>query len=721
MNQSRSWVIPYRKLDWRKVLVMAFVAYALAFALRAIEIPCWNNPDYQLDGEYLLGTHDAYYWMAGAEGFGRGVDHPFSRLVHGLSVITGEAPGNVGFWLPLVLSPLVASIVCVWAMVFGARNSGVVAGVLACMAPGFLGRTLLGYCDTDLVTLLFALLIGLVPAMWLAPAMRSPLAVAGSFAGLGVRKLASVSPKEARGDPLDWRWLLALFLSGIFGYWAKDWHSLFSYLTVWYALLVPTAILLFSVKSERGKLWRGGVAYVLPLVGGVPGALLGGVLLACLKWKKCPLRKYALDKRFLAGIWLLALIAAFDPALLAAFVRGFGSYLKSSGDISGTANATESIVFPGVAQSIIEVQDLSLKDLLFYFHPWSAAVLVGVAGFLVLLSISPAAAFHLPLIALSFLSLKLGGRMVMFGVASISLGMVVPFCLLIERYMEKDRVKGWIRALPIPDLMLLFLLIPYISLVPRLSQGPILNVEHARALKSLRETTPQDAIIWTWWDWGYATQYFSLRKTIADGAMHGGPHLYLPAAVYSTDNPRLASQLILYTSQEGGPVAVFEDKSAQEITALLGKWASSAVDLNPQSEQYLVVSFDMLRLGFWISKHGSWDFVEKTGEAEKITRIKKSLKYSLNSGLVEINGSDPLQADSIDVLTKDGLVRESYFRFNQRHFILNFLNGDKLILNDGLYNSMLAQLLLSGKDDPRFKNYFTPIFDNVYCKIYRIK
>lgn len=721
MNQGRSWLIPYRKLDWRKVFVMAFAAYALAFALRAIEIPYWNNPDYQLDGEYLLGTHDAYYWMAGADGFGRGVYHPFSKLIHGLSVVTGEAPGNVGFWLPLVLSPLVASIACVWAMVFGARNSGVVAGVLACMAPGFLGRTLLGYCDTDLVTLLFALLIGLVPAMWLAPAMRSPLAVAGSFAGIGVRKLASVSPKEARGDPLDLRWLLFLFLSGNFGYWAKDWHSLFSYLTVWYALLVPAAILLFSVKSERAKLWRGGAVYVLPLVGGIPGALLGGMLLVSLKWKKGPLNKYVRNKRILAGIWLLALLAAFDPTLLAAFARGFGSYVKSSGDIPSTANATESIVFPGVAQSIIEVQDLSLKDLLFYFHPWAAAVFLGAAGFLVLLSISPAAAFHLPLIALSFLSLKLGGRMVMFGVASLSLGMVVPFYLLLERYMVKDRIKGWVRALPIPDLLLLFLLVPYVSLVPRLSQGPILNVEHASALKSLRETTPQDAIIWTWWDWGYATQYFSRRETIADGAMHGGPHLYLPAAVYSTDNPRLASQIILYTSQAGGPEEVFQGKSAQEVMAVLGKLANSAMDLKPHSEQYLVVSFDMLKLGFWISKHGSWDFLEKKGEAEKITRIKKSLKYSLNSGIVEINGSDPLQADSIDVLTQDGLVRESYFRFNQRHFVLNFLNGDKLILNDGLYNAMLTQLLLSGKDDHRFTKYFTLVFDNVYCKVYRIK
>ena len=714
-------MIPYRKLNWRKVLVMALAAYALAFALRAIEISSWDNPNYQLDGEYLLGTHDAYHWMAGAEGFGHGADHPFSRLIRVLSVFTGETPANVGFWLPLVLAPLVASVVCVWAMVFGARNSGIVAGVLACMAPGFLGRTLLGYCDTDLVTLLFALLIGLIPAMWLAPAMRSPLVVFGRFAGLNVRRLTVVNAKDVRGDPLDQRWLLALLLSGVFGYWARNWHSLFSYLTVWYALFIPVAIAFFSIKSERAKLWRGGAVYVLPLVGGIWGAMLGFILLVFLKQKSLPVNRYVWNKRVLAVIWCVALVAALDPSLVYSFVRGFGSYVKSSGDVSGMANATEALVYPGVAQSIIEVQDLSLKALLFYFHPWAVAVVVGVVGFLVLLSISPAAAFHLPLIALSFLSLKLGGRMVMFGVASVALGMVVPFYLMLERYLQKDKIKSWIKQLPILDLLLLFMLVPYFALVPRLSQGPILNVEHARALKSLRDTIPEDAVVWTWWDWGYATQYFSLRATIADGAMHGGPHLYLPALVYSTNNPRLAAQAIKYTSQAGGPGEVFLGLSGKEAMTLLGKLANDNMSLKPRSEQYLVVNFDMLRLGFWISKHGSWDFVEKKGLAQKITRVKKALKYNLNSGLVDIEGSDPLQADSIDVLTEDGLVRESYFRFNQRHFVLNFLNGDKLILDDGLYNAMMTQLLLSNKKDARFTPYFTLIFDNVYCKVYKVK
>lgn len=716
-----SLIIPYRKLDWRKVLLMALAAYALAFALRALEVPRWDNPAYQLDGEYLLGTHDAYYWMAGAEGFGRAAGHPFSEFIRVLSATSGVAPANVGFWLPLFTAPLVASVVCVWAMVFGARNSGIIAGALAGLAPGFLGRTLLGYCDTDLVTLLFALLIGLVPAMWLAPAMRSPLAVAGSFAGLNVRKLTAVSSLAARGNPLSKPWLFALLASGLFGHWAKDWHSLFGYLTLWYALLIPLAIGLFSIRAERSRLWRGGTVYVLPLVGGLIGGAAALLVVFCLGWGRGRWSGLIWKKQVIVLVWLLALLSAFDPGVVQALFASVGSYLKSSGDVSRAVNATEALVYPGVAQSIIEVQDLNFRDLLFYFHPWSFLAVAGIAGFLILLTVSPAAAFHLPLIALSLLSIKLGGRMVMFGVASAALGMVVPVCLLLENLLRKIRAAAWFRALPLPDLALLVLLVPYVGLVPRLSHGPIMNVEYAAALKSLRDITPPDAVIWTWWDWGYATQYLALRNTIADGALHGGPYLYLPALVYSTNNPRLAAQTINYTSQVGGPPQVFKDLSAAQAMALLTELADENLKIKPASEQYLVVTFDMLRLGYWIGRHGSWDFVKKEGVAPKINRLRQALKFNLNSGEVDIDGQEnPLQADSIDVLRTDGLTRESYFRFNQRHFILNMISGDKLIVNDSLYNAMLTQLLLSDTHDPRFRGLFSPVFDNTYARVYKV-
>ena len=58
-------------------------------------------------------------------------------------------------------------------------------------------------------------------------------------------------------------------------------------------------------------------------------------------------------------------------------------------------------------------------------------------------------------------------------------------------------------------------------------------------------------MLWLWWDFGYAAHYFARRQTICDGARHSGPSLYLPAAVYATDNARFARQIIAQAAKSG--------------------------------------------------------------------------------------------------------------------------------------------------------------------------
>ena len=151
-------------------------------------------------------------------------------------------------------------------------------------------------------------------------------------------------------------------------------------------------------------------------------------------------------------------------------------------------------------------------------------------------------------------------------------------------------------------------------------------------------------------------------------------------------------------------------------------WAGSNVKLKDKSKpQYLVVSFDILRLGYWISNYGNWNFALREGKGYNISSISQALKYNVDDGIVSVAGRDPVEADSLDILGKDGLARYSYYRYNDRHFVFNNLSGDKLVLSDGLYNSLMVQLLLSPADDPRFHKDFKLVFDNTYCRVYKIQ
>lgn len=138
---------------WLHGLFWGLVTLGLAFALRMLEWPCWQNPEYRLGSEWLLATHDAYHWVAGAEGFGHAVGHPMAVMLRGMADLLGTYPAAVAFWFPALLSCFVAVIVYAWVWALGSMEAGVAAGLLTSLAPGFLARTLLGYYDTDLVTL----------------------------------------------------------------------------------------------------------------------------------------------------------------------------------------------------------------------------------------------------------------------------------------------------------------------------------------------------------------------------------------------------------------------------------------------------------------------------------------------------------------------------------------------------------------------------------------
>jgi len=57
----------FRKGFWQ-IVAICFAAFLFSAGLRLIEYPRWDQSNFKVDGEWLLATHDAYFWVAGAEG-----------------------------------------------------------------------------------------------------------------------------------------------------------------------------------------------------------------------------------------------------------------------------------------------------------------------------------------------------------------------------------------------------------------------------------------------------------------------------------------------------------------------------------------------------------------------------------------------------------------------------------------------------------------------------
>lgn len=735
---------------WLRGLFWGLLTLGLAFGLRMMEWPCWQNPEYRLGSEWLLATHDAYHWVAAAEGFGLGVGHPMAEMLRLMAQALHTYPAAVAFWFPAVLASLVAVIVFAWVWALGSMEAGVAAGLITSLAPGFLARTLLGYYDTDLVTLFFPLLMTLAPACWAMRYMLLPRMILRRLAlGSGLKAAqrlwgergADEAHLERLGNPLRWQWVLLLGASGVISWWTQEWHSVFPYLIRYNVVLLALMALIMAPRGRRGILLLGGLAYALPTLGGPAGFGFSLILLLAGSKAGRGLRHLLCRPLVLVLLWLGAAVLLVQGEILTTLINHANAYLKHSGDVRSTGEGM-SLVYPSVAQSIIEVQDLSFAALFPYFHPWMEAAIVGLAGFVLVLFRRPGALFLLPLAALGLLSTKLGGRMVMFGAPVVAVGLTLPLYWLLQRLLRAD-LRGAVAGAATSCILLALLVAPFADMIQAISQGPIINRRHAEALTRARTMTPEDAKLWLWWDWGYAAHHFARRSTIADGAQHAGPSLYLPAAVFATDNARFARQLIRYTAKMGNePGNVFEGLDGRAAQALMDKLRSPETPLvEAKGRLFVVVSFEMLRLGFWISNFGNWNFVTRQGEGGALSIVPQALAYRLDTGEVRLEGStSTIYPSSISVFEETGVTRRNYvqewfdahpkatpeeqkeFLSGRRNvnFLFNRVTDEKLAVDQGLYNSLMVQLLVGDPQDPRFSPYFKLVYDNVFARIYEV-
>ena len=213
--------------------------------------------------------------------------------------------------------------------------------------------------------------------------------------------------------------------------------------------------------------------------------------------------------------------------------------------------------------------------------------------------------------------------------------------------------------------------------------------------------------------------------------------------MFATDNARFARQLIRYTAQRGNePGNVFEGLDGTSAQVLMDRLRSDETPLiEARGRLFVVVSFEMLRLGFWISNFGNWNFITHSGEGGALSIVPQELAYRLDSGEVRLEGStSAIYASSINVFEETGVTRRNYVqewfdahpdassqeqqdflsRRRNVNFLFNRITDEKLAMDEGLYNSLMVQLLVGDPQSPRFSPYFKLVYDNVFARIYEV-
>jgi undecaprenyl-diphosphooligosaccharide---protein glycotransferase len=698
----------------KAAVLPGLISFLACCLIRAQEASSWHA-QYFIGDEPLMATHDAYAWMAGAKGTGLLHAAPLSEVLLAIHTLSGIQLGTIAFWLPMLMAPLVVvPLVCLCAW-WARPEAGITAGVTAGVAYGFFFRTRLGYGDTDLFTLFLPL----------------------SFTVCLIALLSETLPGQWRKETSK--------NSGPAGFWARSAVvGMLAWLSHWFypsgdIIIFSTASLGFALagilgkREDRQKLIGGFALLAGFWLGGWLGFL--PALLAVLLLKTPSPAWRGREGSILLGSVVLILLV--NGQLYRSFHQTAYRLLWYGQWVTTTE---QSIILPNRMLSVREAQPVEWSSLLSRIGVHWAFFSAGLAGYILLLRKRPMAIVLLPMLLLAIAGIKLGNRFTMYGGPAIGLGLGFFLSRILEGAALPKRILWAAHILLAGGVFAVAF-----STATQLRPAPVLPRPYAEAMISLRTSTPPNAHLWQWWDYGYAAQYFAERWTMDDGARQAG--LYPLALVHATPSALQASQMMKFSAateieQRGAmvlnginpinpgaqilyyptdpmlPLKEMDDPilAMDFVDTMARERMAWPADLPPQ---YLLLSWENLKLAYWITYFGNWDLAAGVGRPGRVHRLKERIDIDKRHGVLHTTSGQTPLAGLLQV--GRGGAESHWWAVEEGLFlVVNDLNGESFLMGKEVFDSMMVRMLLG--DPKEFSAYFELVEEGYpWVRVYRAR
>lgn len=574
-------------------------------------------------------------------------------------------------------------------------------------------------------------------------------------------------------DPADICWtpvkaLVAAFGIGLAMRFSGWWHNEIVNLNVLYVFMTAILVLAVGVPERKGQSLYGLCIILLTAFPGtslgrlwlwpfslVPTTIFSEYYILYIASTGCILAalliyafKRSVDKghlRPLGGFWcglgaFAALVASTGVATvsLAKVMTKLSGYLRVVTDTGSGSDVVSAFpIFPSIVQSIIEAKLVPLSVVLdrAIFNHWLG--LVALIAVVIVIALRPKAIFLFPLIVLQVASIKLGIRFTMFGGAALVVCLGVMVYWLSDFLVRKYSLNGLIPLAV--QIILGFSLLAFAHVGYATSPlTAVITKSHAEGLIELGEQVPSDSMVWTWWDWGYATMYYAGLEPVADGGKHRGEDVYPCAFVMSTDSPEKANRMIALSSQFGdsnprnpglSPAKEWVKIPRDTINAVLEEELSK-FDYPVKAPQYVVVSWNDIIISKWITYFGNWNLATgRTQQAKLRMGQPGDFGFNLQRGIVQNKLGQGGFVSDIDVL-EWGKVTNRHYGMNAisprlipgtPHLIANRVTGQTILADDLAYDSLLFRLMVDDPNNPEISKYFKLVVEKLpFVRIYEV-
>lgn len=735
------------KREWLWLVGLCLFVYGVSVAFRMSFADRWDHELLWVAGERILSTHDAYYWLARAKGVGESAHIPLAQAARFFHDLTGIGYGSIAFWGPALIAPLTGVVCACWGWLGTGRRGMLFAGLIGALTPGFFYRSRLGYFDTDLFTLFGPMLCALLLGVMVRRYCHS-----GWF-----------SSPEDQGEALSFPMLLIqAMIFGLLTRLAGIWHLNIISLNIIVTLLACFYVAVNGKAEKRGEAFLALAVFIIAAFPGsgfmqyttyplfllwsmIPlsqvwmGCVLAPVVVLCLvltqKNKPVLVRNVWVGLVVLVAILLLTNITY--PALSGIANKAMSYFPSATTGVESSLQA-KGPVFPSILQSIIENKSVSMSEILGrgVFWPWLGWIALLASPVVILLR--PSTLLLLPFVVLQLFSMQMGARFTMFGGAALIVFLGIALGLVVDALAKQSRWRNAV-GLGVQAVCGLAMLLYCHNAYATLPLTPVVTKDHAEALIDLGQTAPEDAMIWTWWDWGYASQYYAGLKTMVDGGQHSGAEVFPVGLALSTESPEQSNRIIRYSSQFKPdhrfylgyqPARQWKTMPAAEAMDQIEAMKTEPVDVTAPVPQYLVVTWKDLTIAKWITFYGNWNLESGQTKQAKATNFKPGeLGFNLQRGAVMTrDGRGGLVTDAVE-LGKGKADSYHYFMNSVSprllpttpHLYVNRVSKQAVLLDRTGARALMTRLLTGDPDDPEITPYFKLVVDNLpFARIYEV-
>ncbi|MFN4013559.1 MAG: hypothetical protein ACK4KZ_06875 [Aquificaceae bacterium] len=265
-----------------------------------------------------------------------------------------------------------------------------------------------------------------------------------------------------------------------------------------------------------------------------------------------------------------------------------------------------------------------------------------------------------------------------------------------------------------------------------LGSSPIITSEEVEVMDWIRENTPPNSVIYTWWDTGYAFELYSKRAVLHDGGSQSTPKTYFVAASFTTGDFREAWNITSFLSNYGlvGMASLLQ-KEGVKGEELVRRVREGFYSKDIKVPIYWVFTRDMLFKSGWITYFGSYNFKDKKGVSKNIYGLSCKV---VNEKTFECLGNTKIDLDRGIIIDKAKTTRLKalYFIDEKAPKTIEYnKDGPSILLiqkrgsiniyimDAGLDNTLLFKMYVLRQYDP---NYFELIRDRFpIAVIYKAK